>query len=269
MIKKLLRYLLYIVLAALAFNLLIVPLLEPVIIYFPIKKMRPGPDSVGLKYEDIYLKAKDRVKLNGWYLDNQATDKVILLFHGNGGNISHRLEIMQILYSLPADVFIIDYHGYGNSGGRPSENNLYLDAEAAYDFLVQEKQYRPKEIVIMGSSLGGAVAIWLAAQEESAGLIIQKAFTSAADIAVTMNPLYRKPFVWLRSKFNNLAEIQNVDEPKLIIHSKKDEIIPYEMSVKLYKAAGGAKELLLLDQGGHNDIYGTPEYMKALRQMMK
>ncbi len=267
--KRLLRYLLYILLAALAFNLLIVPLLEPTAIFFPIKTMRSDPASVGLKFQDIYLTAKDGVKLNAWYLDNQAVDKVILLFHGNGGNISHRLEILQVLYSLPADVLIIDYHGYGNSGGRPSEDNLYLDAEAAYDFLVREKQYEPKQIIIMGSSLGGAVAIWLAVQEEAGGLIIQKAFTSAADMAVKMNPLYRKPIVWLKTKFNNLEEIGNVTEPKLIIHSKKDEIIPYEMSVKLFKAAREPKELLLLERGGHNDIYISVPYLEALRKMMR
>lgn len=266
--KKLPRYLLYILLAALALNLFIVPLLEPTLIFFPIKKMRSDPASVGLKYEDIYLTAKDGVKLNGWYLDNKATQKVILLFHGNGGNISHRLEILQVLYSLPADIFIIDYHGYGNSGGKPSEDKLHLDAKAAYNFLVLQKQYKPKDVIIMGSSLGGAIAIWLAVEEEASGLIIQKAFTSAADIAVKMNPLYRKPFVWLRSEFNNLAEIRNVTEPKLIIHSKKDEIIPYEMSVKLFEAAKEPKELLLLEKGGHNDIYATLEYMRALRRMV-
>lgn len=267
-IRSFLRYLLIIVLAIAAFNLLAVPFLEPALIFFPVKKMGPGPASVGLRYEDVYFKAADGAKLNGWYLDNSSTDKVILLFHGNGGNISHRLEILQVLYGLPADVFIIDYHGYGRSEGWPTEKNFYLAADAAYDFLLEEKGYKPKQVVIMGSSLGGAAAIWLAIEEEASALIVQKSFTSAQDMALEMNPAYRKPFVWLRSSFDNLGRIGQVAEPKLIIHSREDEIIAYEMGVRLFEAAGQPKQLLLLDKGGHNDVYSSPEYMKALRRIV-
>lgn len=264
--KKFLRLFLYIVLALLALNLLIVPFLEPTLIFFPVKHMGPDPMSIGLAYDDIYFKADDQARLNGWFVRNPASDKVILLLHGNGGNISHRLDLIKILRSLPANVFIIDYHGYGYSEGEPSEKKLYLAAKGAYDYLLKQKGYRPDQIIVMGSSLGAAVAVRLAADVEVGGLIMQKSFSRLKDMAVRMNPLYRKPFIWLTSRFDNLEQIKKVVEPKLIIHSKQDEIIPYQMSLDLYQAAQQPKTLLLLEQGGHNDIYSSPEYMEALRR---
>lgn len=267
-LKNTFRYILYLLLGLLALNLFIVPLLEPSMIYFPVKGLVGDPGSIGLKFEDIYLKAADGVKLNAWYLDNKAAKKVILLLHGNGGNISHRLDMISVLHALPANVFIIDYHGYGNSEGEPNEQRLYLAAKAAYKYLVEQKKYQPDKIIVMGSSLGGAVAAYLAVEEEVGGLILQRTFTSAKDMAVLLNPLYRKPFVWLRSSFDNLGLIKKVKAPKLIIHSKEDEVIPYTMSERLFARAEEPKELLLLDRGGHNDIYMTREYIDALQRMI-
>lgn len=267
--KKFIRYLLLILGTLLVINLFIVPLYEPTLIYFPTREIGQVPSSIGLAYEDVFIGTEDGVKINGWFVKNPASKKVILLFHGNGGNISHRLHLIRLLHVLPSSVFIIDYHGYGRSQGKPSEQNLYLDAEAAYAFLVKQKKYQPNQIIAMGSSLGGAVATHLAVNEKVGGLVLQKCFTTGAAMATRMNPLYRKPIIWIRSNFDSLSRIDKIDAPKLIVHSKEDEMIPYQMSVALYEKASEPKEFLLLEKGGHNDLIATKEYIEALRQILK
>lgn len=267
--NKFLRYLLLILGILLVVNLFLVPLIEPGMIYFPMKELEGNPSSVGLKYEDIYLKTSDGVLIHGWFIENPLSQKVVLVFHGNGGNISHRLDLVKLLHTLPADVFIIDYHGYGKSGGKPSEKNLYLDAEAAYDHLIDQKKYKSQQIVVLGSSLGGAVATELAVREKIGALILRKTFTSAQEMAVRMNPLYRRPIIWIRSDFDNLKKIQEVAVPVLIIHSKDDELIPYQMAVVLYEKANLPKQLLLLEGFRHNDFISSPEYVDSLRMMVK
>lgn len=266
--KKFIRYLLLILATLLVINLFIVPLYEPTLVYVPTKGIGRDPGSIGLAHEDIFITTEDGVKINGWFVENKASDKVILLFHGNGGNISHRLPLLRLLHTLPSSVFIIDYHGYGRSGGKPSEQNLYLDAQAAYDFLVKQKKYRSDQIIVMGSSLGGAVATHLVVNKKVGGLVLQKTFTSAHVMAKHINPFYRRPIVWIRSDFDSLKKISRIKVPLLIIHSKQDEMIPYQMSVALYEKANQPKKLLLLERYKHNDFITDPEYIESLRQIL-
>ena len=267
-IKPALRSLLFLLAAWLAVNFIILPRLEPVLVYFPLREIEAYPSTVGLKYEDVHIKTADGAVINGWLIPNRAAQKVILLFHGNGGNLGHRVHFLRVLNALPANVLIIDYHGYGKSQGKPSEANLYLDAEAAYRYLIERRKFKPEQIVVMGSSLGSAVATYLAEKERVGGLILQKPFTSAAAMAPRLNPLYRWPIVLIRSRYDNLARIRNVKVPLLIIHSKDDEMIPYQMSVELYEKANEPKELLLLDGFRHNDIITDPRYLEGLRGML-
>ena len=269
MLKKFIRYLLLIIGALLIVNLFIVPLIEPSMIYFPTRVLGGNPGTVGLEYEDVYLKTADGVKINGWFVKNRRSNKVILLFHGNGGNLSHRLDTIQLLYYLPVNVFAIDYHGYGRSEGKPSEKNLYRDAQAAYNYLVNQKKYPPSRIFVLGSSIGGAVAVELAIREKIGGLILLRTFTSVRDMAPRVNPLYRWPIIWPRSKYDSIKKINKIKAPLFIVHSKKDEIIPYKMSVALYEKANQPKKLLLLEKGGHNDLIATPEYFHNLRKILK
>ena len=262
------RYVLIIVATLLFINFFFVPMYEPGLIYFPAREIEQTPSYIGIKYEDIYLRAADGKMVNGWFIGNDASQKVILLFHGNGGNLSHRLPIIRLLHGLPASVFIIDYHGYGKSEGHPSEANLYLDARAAYDYLTGPRKYRPEQIIVMGSSLGGAVAAELAAGERVGGLVLLRTFTSASDMAKLINPLYRRPIVWIRSRYDTMASLEKIRVPVLIVHSKQDEMIPYAMAVKLYEKAGGPKKLILLEEGRHNDLYADPAYISELKRML-
>jgi fermentation-respiration switch protein FrsA (DUF1100 family) len=250
-------------------NLFVVPLIEPGMIYFPVKELDRDPASLGLEYEDLFVKTGDGKKINGWFIKNRSSEKVILLFHGNGGNISHRLPLLRLLHGLPASVFIIDYHGYGSSQGRPSEQNLYLDARAAYAYLRKQKKYPASSIILYGSSLGGAVAVDLAAQEKVGGIVLEGAFTSAREMARCISFFYRRPFVWIRSRFDSLEKIDSIKAPLLIIHSKEDEMIPYRMALALYERASEPKKLLLLERGSHNDFIMTAEYIKSLKKAVK
>lgn len=267
--KRIIYYLLLIVGALVLINLFLVPVMEPTMIYLPTRGMGANPRSIGLPYEDVFVTCKDDVKINGWFVENKAADKVILLFHGNGGNISYRLPLISLLYRLPASIFIIDYHGYGKSEGKPAEKNLYLDADAAYNYLIEVKEYQPDQIIVMGSSLGGAVATYLAEKEKVGGLVLLRSFTSARDMAQLTMPLYRRPFIWIRSKFDSLERINKISAPKLIVHSKKDETIPYTMSEALYGKAADPKQLILLEEGSHNDLIVAKRYISALRRIVK
>ncbi len=251
------------------FNLLIVPFMEHSMIYFPFREIDQTPEYLGIKYEDVFLKTADGKTIHGWFVENKGSDKVILYFHGNGGNISHRLHIIKLLHELPVNVFMIDYHGYGRSEGRPSEQNLYLDAKASYDYLITQKKYRPSQIVLMGRSVGGAVAAHLAAQEKVKAVVLESTFSTGKDMARHMSVLFTRPIIWIRSNFDSVEKIGLIKVPILIIHSKEDEMIPYRMSQALYEKAREPKRLLLLEKGGHNEYVLAPEYIEGLREIVR
>ena len=133
--------------------------LEKNSIFFPIEGVEVNPSVINIPFEDIHLKVSDRVSINGWYIPKDKADFTILFFHGNAGNIGNRLEKIALLRRLDVNIFIIDYRGYGNSTGSPSECGLYSDALRAYKYLINERGLSPDSIILYGESLGGAVAI--------------------------------------------------------------------------------------------------------------
>lgn len=239
-------------------------------IYFPYRRIESTPDLIGLEYEDIYIETSDGVKLNGWFiLAKDPPRATVLFFHGNAGNISHRLEIIKIFNDLDLNVFIIDYRGYGRSGGFPSEKGTYLDAQAAYDYLISRDDVDKEKIVIYGKSLGGAVAIDLATKVYARALISESAFTSVADIGQEVYPFLPIRLI-TTIKYDSLSKINKIDESKLIIHSKDDEIIPYHHGKKLFDSASDPKELYSM-RGGHNEgilIY-RDEYQKKCDKFLR
>ncbi|MEF9427051.1 MAG: alpha/beta hydrolase, partial [Candidatus Mariimomonas ferrooxydans] len=160
----------------------------------------------------------------------------------------------QILNRLNLDVMIFDYRGYGMSTGSPSENGLYLDAEAVFNYLVNEKAILPWEIIVYGESLGAAIAVDLAGKHDLGGIIIEGGFTSVSDMTKKILPFI--PAVIYASRYDALEKIKNIKSPKLIFHSVDDEIIPFEMGEKLFNEAAEPKEFVKI-QGGHNDAFLT------------
>jgi pimeloyl-ACP methyl ester carboxylesterase len=157
-------------------------------IYYSTREIISSPANIGLKYEDAYFNTNDNFRLNGWFIPAENSRGTLLFCHGNAGNISHRVEIIEIFNKLNLNVFIFDYRGYGRSQGIPTEEGLYQDAEAAYKYLLSHKDVDKEKIIFYGESLGANVAIDLASKVKSAALIFQGAFTSAYDMGKKLFP---------------------------------------------------------------------------------
>ena len=239
-------------------------LLQPRMVFLPSSDLMETPADWGLAYEDVWLRTDDGVRLHAWYLPRPGARQVLLFFHGNAGNISHRRESLEIFHRLGLAVLIPDYRGYGQSDGRPSEAGLYRDAAAAWDYLVRQRGIAPDAIVIFGRSLGGAVAAHLAAGVQPAALILESTFSSARDLAQTLNPLLARMTV-LRFRFETAKAVAAVRCPVLVLHSRNDEIIPYALGRKVYDAAHQPKAFQHL-LGDHNQgfLRSQPSYEQGL-----
>jgi hypothetical protein len=170
---------------------------------------------------------------------------------------------------LGANVLIFDYRGFGKSEGKPFEEGLYRDARAAYQWWASERQPRGDNLILIGESLGGAVAVNLAARVSPAGLILQSTFTSARDMARNMMPLgLLLPLTGVR--YDSGKEIAGVACPKLIIHGMRDEIVPFRLGKALYEAAPPPKFFYSVPEAGHNDLLWAagPEYSRQLQSFL-
>ena len=219
-------------------------------IYFPYRELQGTPQDAGLAYEDVHLTTSDGIGIHGWFVPQENPRATLLFLHGNGGNISHRLEKLAMYHQLGLAVFIIDYRGYGLSNGKPSEEGTYRDAEAAWDYLNKVRSIDGQHIIMYGESLGGAVAAWLATQHQPGALILESVFTSVMDMGRHYYPYL--PIRWIsRFKYPTLERIKLVHAPLLIIHSPTDDIVPYAQGKKLFEAAHEPKSFLEIT-GDHN-----------------
>jgi len=224
-------------------------------VYYPEHAISVDPNNIGLEFESVSFETEDKVKLSGWFIPSKAASGVILFCHGNAGNISHRLESIQIFHRLGMDVFIFDYRGYGRSEGSPTEVGTYRDAEAAWWYLVKERQVSPNRIVVFGRSLGGAVAAWLAHRHMPGSLILESTFTSMPDIGAKLYP-YLPVRLLSRFKYNTAEYLNEVDCPVLIVHSRDDEIMPFGHGQRLFEVAKEPKKFLEIT-GTHNEGFIT------------
>ncbi|MEN6384838.1 MAG: alpha/beta fold hydrolase [Phycisphaerales bacterium] len=261
--------------------------MQPSFIFSPTKYEPYTPADIGLAYEKVILKTSDGLLLSAWFvpannaettpkaLKNSVLDSrlseagtmiygtidarlknacgiTILFCHGKGGSISYSLDTVNILNELGFNVFIFDYRGYGNSQGKPAEQGTYIDAQTAYDWLIEIKGFSPDDIIIFGRSLGGSIAAHLASNVGAKGLIVESGFTSFADIGCKFYP-YMPVRLFARFKYNTQEYLKKVKYPVLIIHSRNDEIVPFEFGLRLYEeAASGPKDFLEI-YGCHND----------------
>lgn len=224
-------------------------------IYYPGRHMAAFPDSMGLYFENISLLTADGVRLSGWFVPCENARATVLFCHGNGGNMSHRLETIELLQRLGLDTFIFDYRGFGHSEGKPSESGTYKDVEAAWRYLVDEHEVQPDRIIVFGSSLGGAIAAYLAGSHEPGALIIESTFTSIPDVAARRYP-YLPTRLLMRFKYNTAEYLSRVVCPVMIIHSREDEMIPFECGERLFEIAMEPKKFLEIT-GSHNEGFMT------------
>ncbi|MGB4208609.1 MAG: alpha/beta hydrolase [Thermovirgaceae bacterium] len=238
--------------------------LQDKMIYQPWGEITATPSRVGLGFENISFEASDGVRLHGWFIPAaDPSGRALLFFHGNAGNISHRLESIMIFHDLGLDVLIFDYRGYGKSEGRPSEEGLYRDGRAAFDFLV-ERGYTRDRVVVFGRSLGGAVAARVALEKSPGALVLESSFTSLADMAKKVARFFPVRRL-LKSEYPTESILGGIRCPVLVVHSRDDEIIPFSHGEKLYEAVTGPKDFLEI-RGDHNGgfILTGEAYRKGL-----
>ena len=230
-------------------------------VYHPTSTIEVTPAHLGRPFEEVSFSTPDGETLHAWFFPSathtsRARD-VFLICHGNGGNISHRLALYEILLQTGAAVFAFDYRGYGQSTGRPGEEGTYRDAQSAFQWL-RQKGFAPKNIIAYGESLGGGVASELALRETIGGLVLQSTFTSAPDVGAELFPWL--PVRWVsRIKYNTRAKLPRIHAPILIVHSRHDSLVRFHHAEENFAAANEPK-LLLETQGDHNDGITDPSH---------
>ncbi len=238
------------------------------LIYYPNmpgRNLVATPRQIGLEYEDVQLVTGDGVELHGWFIPGGNPKGAVLFFHGNAGNMSHRLDSIAIFNRLGLDVFIIDYRGYGQSLGKTTEIGTYRDAEAAWRYLVEARGMDADRIIVFGRSLGASIAAWLARGQAPAALVIESGFISVPSMARRLYPFL--PVNWLvRFNYDTRQYIAGIACPLLVVHSRDDEIIPFDEGRAVFEAASVSKRFLEI-HGGHNDgfIVSGPTYVEGLR----
>lgn len=231
-------------------------MIERSFIFFPEKTITTTPSDFAIDFEDVYFMTADGVRLHGWFIPGE-NNITWIWFHGNAGNISHRLENLSLIREyLGVNIFLFDYRGYGWSEGEVSEEGTYRDADAALVHILSRQDVDPAKIVLFGRSMGCAVAVDLAYRNELCALIIESPFTSISDMARKAVPLL--PIgAFIHTKYDSLSKIGSVSCPVLVIHGDQDEVVPIEFGWRLYQAANEPKEFYTIVDSGHNDTYAV------------
>ncbi len=237
---------------------------QPRLLYMPFRAVEVSPADINLAFEDVRIAAPDGQTLAAWYIPAKNATHTVLFCHGNAGNISHRLDTLALFHNLGLNCLIFDYRGYGQSTGKPTEEGTIVDALAGRQWLLDNKQILPENIIFFGRSLGGAVAALAAARVADAppaGLVVESSFTSVPDMGAHLYPWL--PVRWFaRFAYDAKAAIDAVNCPVAIIHSPDDELVPFAMGQRLYEAAVEPKRFFEL-AGTHNE--GFVENMPLYR----
>ncbi len=234
--------------------------LERSVFYHPNKEhYSDRPEGV----EAITVTTKDGLQLQAWFL--KATEKrpLVVYFHGNGGNLTVLNEMFALYKKLDVGVLAIDYRGFGDSPGEPSEEGLYLDGQAAYDEAVR-RGFKPEQIFIHGRSLGGGVATKIARDNACRGLILESTLTSAQDVARFAKG---EQAARLIDGFNSLARMPDLKMPVLVMHGDQDDTIPCEQGQKLHEAYPNST-YWVAKGGDHNNLKENPDYEKQLKSFL-
>jgi fermentation-respiration switch protein FrsA (DUF1100 family) len=236
--------------------LLLLFLFQRSVIYYPHKLDKQfmfPPYAAG--QEEVFITCDDGCIINGLFIPGRAERPTVLIFHGNAGNITHRDFLLREFSRLGCAALLIDYHGYGKSAGTPTEQNLYLDAEAALSWLATHKKVTPDRVVLYGESLGCGVAVELATRHRFCGLVLVTAFRNLASVAGYHFPFNLFPAnLILRDRFDNQAKIERVEAPLLFLHGTADEIIDAKESAALYELAKPPKQRYLIEGADHNGL---------------
>ena len=243
--------------------------LEHQFLYFPDPHLRATPATFGLSFEEARFTAEDGTSLHGWLVPGPESNAPLVLFcHGNAGDIGDRVDNIALLHRLGLAVFIFDYRGYGQSGGKASEEGLYQDARAALAWVKKEGN-RPERMIYFGRSLGASVALQLAIEEAPAALVMESPFTRLAAMGRHHYPVLYTLLGWtIEDSYDNLAKIDRLEAPLLVIHGAEDRIVPAEMVRELYEGAKEPKKIVELPGAGHNDTLLAGNYPDVWRDFL-
>ena len=247
--------------------LLLMMSLENSLIYFPVKFPEGMWTPRGIEAEDARFAAADGTQIHGWYVPHEQPRAVVLFCHGNGGNITHRVEALRALHDrVGVSLLIFDYRGYGKSEGRPDERGVLADARAARAWLAQKAGVAENRVVLMGESLGGAVAVDLAADGARA-LILENTFSSLPEVAAH-HYAWTPVRLLMRTRFDSAAKIRSYHGPLYQSHGDRDSLVPLRLAERLFDAANEPKHFQLVHGADHNDPR-PPSYYDKLREFLQ
>ena len=269
--NRLSMHLLYIFVAYVLL-LALVRLFEHRMIFFPDYPGRLAGDwhPRTLAPEDVWLTASDGTRLHAWWITSANAKFTFLAFHGNASNIGNRVPVYEFLRDTPANVLALEYRGYGHSEGKPSEAGLYLDAEAAYQYLISTKRIDPKFIVSFGQSLGTAVAAHLAARHTVGGLILEAPFPSASRVASKIFWFLPGLSLLVHSQFDTQSRLKQITAPVLIVHCTQDPVLPFQFGQEVYNSARSPKQFLQVEGYCHEEasVIAPVQYRSALQTFL-
>jgi fermentation-respiration switch protein FrsA (DUF1100 family) len=247
---------------------LIAMALENWLIFHPFRYPAGDWQPAGLRFEDAWFQAADGTRLHGWYVPRPGARAAVLFCHGNAGNITHRAGTLEMLHDrVGASVLIFDYRGYGRSEGKPSSSNILADARTARAWLAGREKIAERDVVMMGESIGGAVAVDLAARDGARALVLESTFNNLPDVAAYHFPWL--PVRWImRTRLDSAAVIGQYHGSLFQSHGDADTIVPLEFARRLFDAANQPKQFLLLPGHDHND-WMPEEYYDALRAFLE
>ncbi len=240
-------------------------------VYHPRREIMATPSEFGVDYEDVEFVAEDGCALHGWWIPASEASGTLLYCHGNAGNVGDRAALASELQRLGTNLFLFDYRGYGRSRGRPSERGTARDARAAYEVVrARQADVERPAVIAYGSSLGVSVAAQLALDRPLSGLILEGGFTSLQDMSALLYP--QLPFRWLsRYRYDTVEKVAQLKGlPKLFAHSLADEVVPFELSRRLYERAAEPKQFFEL-AGSHSEPgwVQRPAYWQALEHFVR
>ena len=207
-------------------------------------------DKIQFKYDEIFINVDEEIQLKSWIIKKDFKKlKTLVIFHGNAGHLSNRIYKLNELYKLDINVLLISWRGFSGNKGSPTENNLYSDAKASINWL-NEQGVNNSQIILYGESLGSGVAVELGKENNFNSIILESPFTSIENSAKIYYP-YLPVRLLLKDRYDSISKIKMIKTPILIMHGKKDDVVPFSMGKELFEKANNPKQSYFTNEDDH------------------